>query len=79
MANYAPLLVGAGFDIDLYEETPGWADRVYATFSALLDASDVLNAEMGERAATGTLSEAMLTVAMNPYPRRVLIVARRTA
>ncbi len=77
VADYRPLLNAAGFDVDVYEETPGWADRVYTTFSALVDASDALNAEMGERAAAGTLSEAMLTVAMKPYPRRVLIIARR--
>jgi ubiquinone/menaquinone biosynthesis C-methylase UbiE len=75
--DYAPVLELAGFTIDVYEETPGWADRVYSTFGALIDASDALNGEMGERAAAGTLAEAMLTVAMRPYPRRVLIVARR--
>jgi ubiquinone/menaquinone biosynthesis C-methylase UbiE len=75
--DYAPVLGNAGFTIDVYEETPGWADRVYPTFSALVDASDALNAEMGEPAAAGTLSEAMLTVAIRPYPRRVLVVARR--
>ena len=75
--DYTPLLEAAGFAIDVYDETPGWADRVYTTFQALVDASDALNAEMGERAAAGTLAEAMLTVAMRPYPRRVLIVARR--
>jgi ubiquinone/menaquinone biosynthesis C-methylase UbiE len=77
IADYGPLLEQAGFSIDVYEETPGWADRVYPTFSALVDAREELNAEMGERAAAGTLSEAMLTVAVRPYPRRVLIVARR--
>lgn len=75
--DYRPLLRDAGFILDSYEETPGWAGRVYPTFSALVDASDALNAEMGERAAAGTLSEAMLTVALRPYPRRVLAVARR--
>jgi ubiquinone/menaquinone biosynthesis C-methylase UbiE len=75
--DYTPVLEQAGLAIDVYEETPGWANRVYPTFSALVDASAALNAEMGERAAAGTLSEAMLTVAMRPYPRRVLIVARR--
>jgi ubiquinone/menaquinone biosynthesis C-methylase UbiE len=75
--DYTPLLTDAGFSIDVYEETPGWAERVYPTFSALVDASDALAVEMGERAAAGALSEAMLTVAMKPYPRRVLIVAAR--
>jgi ubiquinone/menaquinone biosynthesis C-methylase UbiE len=75
--DYTPLLEQAGFAIELYEETAGWADRVYPTFAAVLDASDALTAEMGERAAAGTVSEAMLTVALRPYPRRVLVVARR--
>ena len=77
IADYTAVLEEAGFGIELYEETPGWADRVYPTFSALVDASEALNAEMGARAAAGTLAEAMLTVAVRPYPRRVLIVARR--
>lgn len=77
--DYTPLLAAAGFTVDAYEETPGWADRVYTTFGAVVDASEALHAEMGERAATGALSEAMLTVAMRPYPRRVLIVAHRTS
>jgi SAM-dependent methyltransferase len=75
--DFAPLLTDVGFTIDAYEETPGWADRVYPTFSALVDASDALTSEMGQRAAGGTLAEAMLTVSSRPYPRRVLIVARR--
>jgi len=32
---------------------------------------------MGERAAAGVLAEATLTVAVQPYRRRVLAVARR--
>jgi ubiquinone/menaquinone biosynthesis C-methylase UbiE len=77
IANYAPLLEERGLPVETYEETPGWADRVYSTFSAVVDASETIRAEMGERAASGALSEATLTVAMRPYPRRVLIVARR--
>jgi hypothetical protein len=50
---------------------------VFTTFQAVVDASDALTAEMGDRAAAGLLSEAMLTVAVRPYPRRVLIVAHR--
>jgi ubiquinone/menaquinone biosynthesis C-methylase UbiE len=77
VADYSPLLTAAGFDVVAYEETPGWAERVYGTFQAVVDAADALNAEMGERAAAGVLSEAMLTVAVRPYPRRVLIAAAR--
>ena len=76
--DYTPLLRDAGFTVAAYEETEGWADRVYTTFAAVVDAADALNAEMGELAAAGALSEAMLTVATRPYPRRVLIVAERS-
>jgi ubiquinone/menaquinone biosynthesis C-methylase UbiE len=79
IADYSPLLQETGFTIDAYEETAGWAERVYTTFSKVVDAGELLNAEMGERAAAGALSEAMLTVALQPYPRRVLIVGRAAA
>ena len=70
IADYAPLLEELGLTIEAYEETPGWADRVYSTFSALVDASESIRAEMGDRAASSALSEATLTVAVRPYPRR---------
>jgi ubiquinone/menaquinone biosynthesis C-methylase UbiE len=75
--DYTAGLEGAGFVVEAYEETAGWADRVYPTFQAVVDHAGALEAEMGERAAAGVLSEAMLTVAVRPYPRRVLIAARR--
>jgi SAM-dependent methyltransferase len=75
--NYVPLFEAAGFDVEEYEETPGWRKRVNAAFNAIVDATDTLTAEMGERAAAGVVAEAMLTVQMQPYPRRVLAVARR--
>jgi SAM-dependent methyltransferase len=79
VADYTAMLSDAGLKINLYEETPGWSERVYGTFHALVDAGDALNAEMGERAAASILSEAMLTVSLRPYPRRVLIVAERSS
>ncbi|MDA8320795.1 MAG: methyltransferase domain-containing protein [Actinomycetota bacterium] len=75
--DYAPLLAAAGFDIEAYEETLGWRERVNAAFGAIIDASDTLTAEMGTRAASGVIAEALLTVQLQPYPRRVLAVARR--
>ena len=76
-SNYAPILEAAGFAVDAYEETPGWASRVYGTFQALVDAADDLLADLGERAAAGVLAEATLTVQTRPYPRRILLVAKR--
>lgn len=77
--DYVPLIEAAGFDVEAYEETPGWRERVNAAFGAIVDASDTLTAEMGQRAAAGAVAEAMLTVQLQPYPRRVLAVARRGA
>jgi SAM-dependent methyltransferase len=75
--NYVPLLEATGFEIEAYAETPGWQERVNGAFGAIVDASDALTAEMGERAAAGAVAEAMLTVEMQPYTRRVLAVASR--
>jgi len=75
--DYRPLLEAAGFTIEAYEETPGWQGRVNAAFGAIVDASDTLAAEMGERAAASVVAEAMLTVEIQPYPRRVLAAASR--
>lgn len=77
--DYRPVLEDAGFTVELYEETPGWRDRVYGAFQAIVDASDALTAEMGEQAAAAAIAEAMLTVAMKPYPRRVMAIGRRPA
>jgi SAM-dependent methyltransferase len=75
--DYRPLLEAAGFSVEAYEETPGWQQRVSAAFGAVVDASDTLAAEMGELAAASAVAEAMLTVEIQPYPRRVLAVASR--
>lgn len=75
--DYRPLLEAAGLTVEAYEETPGWEERVYATFQSLADHGEQLTAEMGERAASGTLAEAILTVSMKPYPKRILAVASR--
>jgi SAM-dependent methyltransferase len=77
VVDYRPLLADAGLVLSTYEETPGWRDRVYGAFRALIAAADALTAEMGEQAAAGTLAEAVATVELQPYPRRVLIAAHR--
>ena len=75
--DYTPLLEDSGFSVVAYEETPGWEARVYAAFGAIVEHADQIRDEMGERAAGGAVTEAMLTVQVKPYPRRVLIVAER--
>jgi ubiquinone/menaquinone biosynthesis C-methylase UbiE len=77
VADYRPLMAAAGLNIEAYEETPGWQERVHAAFSAIVDNTDTLIAEMGEQAAMAAVAEAMLTVQIKPYPRRILAVASR--
>ena len=75
VADYRPLLEAAGFELVAYEETPGWAERVTAAFSAIVNAADVLAAEMGEQASASAVAEAMIMLEIQPYPRRILAVA----
>ena len=46
-----------------------------AAFGAIVDAADVLAVEMGEQASASAVAEAMVTLDLQPYPRRVLAVA----
>jgi hypothetical protein len=78
VADYRPLLEQTDFAVASYEETPGWEDRVYGAFSAIINSSVELTAEMGDQTAAGPIAEAMLTIQVRPYPRRVLFVASRT-
>jgi ubiquinone/menaquinone biosynthesis C-methylase UbiE len=77
VADYRPLMAAAGLTVEAYEETPGWAERVYAAFSAIAASSGMLIAEMGQRAAESIVAEAAVTVQMKPYPRRIMAVASR--
>ena len=77
VADYRPLLEQAGFEVERYEETPDWHDRVARTYEALTAARPALTAEMGEPAANTLLGEITLTLQLQPYRRRVLVVAKR--
>jgi hypothetical protein len=52
VADYRPLLEDQGSAIEFYQETRGWAERVQATYSAVIEAMPVLTSEMGARAAS---------------------------
>ena len=75
--DYAPLLEAAGFSIDSYEESAGWAERVPATFGAVMEAMAALNEEMGQAAASSLAMEAALTLQVQPYRHRVVVAAHR--
>lgn len=77
VGDYRPLIAAAGLNVEAYEGTPGWEERVCAAFSAILENNDTLIAEMGEPAAAAAAVEAVLTIQIKPYPRRVMAVASR--
>jgi hypothetical protein len=77
VADYRPLIAAAGLTVEAYEETPGWEQRVHAAFSAILENTDALIAEMGDPAAAAAAAEAMLTIQIKPYRRRIMAVASR--
>ena len=77
MPDYAPLLEKAGFSIDWYRESVGWAERVQATFGAVVTAMAALADEMGQAAASSLGMEAEVTLQFQPYRRRVVVAARR--
>ena len=79
VADYAPLLEDAGFDVAVYRESDDWQDRVTHTYQAVADAKDALIAEMGEAATLALLGEIALTLQVQPYRRRVLVSAARAA
>ena len=78
MADYRPALVQASFTVARYEETPGWHERVMATFEAVVAGRAALEAELGAAAANALLFEASVTLEHRPYRRRVLAVATRS-
>jgi len=75
--DYRPVLEAAGFVVESYDETPGWWERMTATYQSVLDATDVLTSEMGAPAVAALSSEMALTLALKPYRRRVFAVAAR--
>jgi ubiquinone/menaquinone biosynthesis C-methylase UbiE len=75
--DFQPLLAAAGFDVHSYEETAGWAERVTAAYTAIIDSADALTAEMGVDAYGSLALEVALTLERKPYPRRVTATATR--
>jgi SAM-dependent methyltransferase len=77
VADYAPLLVDAGFTIESYDESPRWEERLEATYRAVVAAQDALATEMGQPSLGALLMEVSLTLEVRPYRRRVLVVASK--
>jgi SAM-dependent methyltransferase len=76
--DYSVLLRDVGLAVDTYEETPGWHDRLVAAYGAVMAAEPELRPELGDAAMDALTLEMALTLAIEPYPRRVFAVAHRT-
>jgi SAM-dependent methyltransferase len=77
VADYGPLLEEAGFTVEANEETPGWRERLAAAFGAAVSEKEKLRGEMGDVAVNAFMLEAETTLAVQPYRRRVFVVAQR--
>ena len=75
VSDYSALLRDVGFAVEIYEETPGWHDRLVAAYSAVIAAAPTLRSELGDNAMDSLLLEMSLTLQIEPYPRRVFAVA----
>lgn len=73
--DYRRPLEDVGFVVETYEETPGWKDRLKASYSAVLREAETLAGEMGELAVAALQSEMTITLEIDPYRRRVFCVA----
>ncbi|MBI2724081.1 MAG: class I SAM-dependent methyltransferase [Chloroflexi bacterium] len=77
VADYAPLLEGAGFDVTSYAEDQGWQARVESTYAAVIDARESITREIGAPATNALVGEMQLTLRLRPYRRRILAAAVR--
>jgi SAM-dependent methyltransferase len=75
--DLGPVLEAAGFEVEAYEEVPGWPEPVTSAYTAVLGAREQLTAEMGETAFAALSSEMTVTLDVRPYRRRVLAVAAK--
>jgi ubiquinone/menaquinone biosynthesis C-methylase UbiE len=73
--DYRPVLVDAGFKVEVYEEVSGWPEPMNSTYTAVLNSKEQLTQEMGEAAVGALFMEMSMTVEQQPYRRRVLAVA----
>jgi ubiquinone/menaquinone biosynthesis C-methylase UbiE len=75
--DYGPLLLGAGFVVDTYEETPEWETRLEDAYAAVVAAEPTLRPELGDAAIDALILEMSLTLSVRPYRRRVFVSAHR--
>lgn len=77
LPDYRPILEAAGLRIVTYEETPGWAERLRATYRALVGEKERLVADVGATALKVLLAELSRGADDQLTKRRVFMTAER--
>jgi ubiquinone/menaquinone biosynthesis C-methylase UbiE len=77
LQDYRPTLEAAGLRVVIYEETPGWAERLRATYQALISEREQLVVDAGATALKVLLSELSRSADDNLTKRRVFITSER--
>ena len=76
--DYKPMLIDAGFTIEIYEETPDWEIRQRAILAGIVENKDKLVAEMGEADAMHLYRWALIRPDELAENRRVFVKARKS-
>jgi ubiquinone/menaquinone biosynthesis C-methylase UbiE len=77
IADYQPLLSGAGFEVTEYAQIAGWEQAVRRGFGRVVELQDELTAEMGEPAAAALVLEAAITLELEPYRGHAFVIATK--
>jgi len=76
VGDYRPLLDAAGFEVVSYEQIPDWQSQVAGSFGAVLAEHEALEAELGHAGAAALVSEASITLEVQPYRGHARVIAQ---
>jgi len=77
LTDHRPLLTGAGFEVEIYEEPPSWREQQRSLLEGIIASETELIEERGSEAATRYVGMARGSLIDLPVRRYVFIVARR--
>jgi SAM-dependent methyltransferase len=77
VGDYTTVLESTGFDVETYEETARWNERLVGTYEAILAKATIVEHEMGARGFAALSTELAITLERRPYRRRILAIAAR--
>jgi ubiquinone/menaquinone biosynthesis C-methylase UbiE len=77
--DYRPALTEAGFEVEVYEQTERWWERVKTAYGAVNAAREALMREMGDPATNSLIFETTITLEREPYCGRPFVASTRRA